>query len=169
MPMYHYTWAFIHRNKHKTVEANETVTVELGGHNTTRFFCKNQRTAVILIKRNEKLARFLIELYFCVITHSFNSCKTLTRKCKPFSEFSNRFFRTRCQKGSFFFTDKATSRTYFSNIQFDDRNNKYTQFNLMTECNGKLWYSNINRFCNFDMFRNFVKNSNPMCDVALSM
>ena len=36
-------------------------------------------------------------------------------------------------------------------------------------CNGKLWYSNINRFCNFDMFRNFVKNSNPMCDVALSM
>ena len=36
-------------------------------------------------------------------------------------------------------------------------------------CNGKLWYSNINRFCYFDMFRNFVKNSNPMCDVALSM
>ena len=28
----------------------------------------------------------------------------------------------------------------------------------MTFCNGKLWYSNINRFCNFDMFRNFVKN-----------
>ena len=40
---------------------------------------------------------------------------------------------------------------------------------LEFECNGKLWYSNINRFCNFDMFRNFVKNSNPMCDVALSM
>ena len=44
---------------------------------------------------------------------------------------------------------------------------KVSQF--MTVCNGKLWYSNINRFCNFDMFRNFVKNSNPMCDVALSM
>ena len=27
------------------------------------------------------------------------------------------------------------------------------------KCNGKLWYSNINRFCSFDMFRNFVKNS----------
>ena len=36
-------------------------------------------------------------------------------------------------------------------------------------CNDKLWNSNINRFCNFDMFRNFVKNSNPMCHVALSM
>ena len=41
--------------------------------------------------------------------------------------------------------------------------------NCDKQCNGKLWYSNINRFCNFDMFRNFVKNSNPMCDVALSM
>ena len=40
---------------------------------------------------------------------------------------------------------------------------------MVLVCNGKLWYSNINQFCNFDMFRNFVKNSNPMCDVALSM
>ena len=36
-------------------------------------------------------------------------------------------------------------------------------------CNGTLWYSKINLFCNFDMFRNFVKNSNSICDVALSM
>ena len=36
-------------------------------------------------------------------------------------------------------------------------------------CNGTLWYSKINWFCNFDMFRNFVKSSNSMCDVALSM
>ena len=27
----------------------------------------------------------------------------------------------------------------------------------------------VKRFCNFDMFRNFVKSSNSMCDVALSM
>ena len=26
-------------------------------------------------------------------------------------------------------------------------------------CNGTLWYSKINQFWNFDMFRNFVKNS----------
>ena len=32
--------------------------------------------------------------------------------------------------------------------------------------NGTLWYS---QFCKFDMFRDFVKNSNSMCDVALSM
>ena len=33
-------------------------------------------------------------------------------------------------------------------------------------CNGKLWYSNINRFCNSTVFRNFVKNSFKS-DVAL--
>ena len=43
------------------------------------------------------------------------------------------------------------------------------QMKVKTLCNGKLWYSNINQFCSFDMFRNFVKNSNSMCDVARSM
>ena len=42
-------------------------------------------------------------------------------------------------------------------------------FPSLIECNGTLWYSKISRFCNFDMFRNFVKNSKSMCDVALSM
>ena len=45
----------------------------------------------------------------------------------------------------------------------------WTSRSHLLSCNGKLWYSNINRFCNFDMFRNFVKKCNPMCDVALSM
>ena len=27
----------------------------------------------------------------------------------------------------------------------------------------------VERFCDLDMFRNFVKNSNPLCDVALGM
>ena len=55
-----------------------------------------------------------------------------------------------------------------------DHRQKLSQMNFESQsflmvCNGKLRYSNINRFCNFDMFRNFVKSSNPMCDVALSM
>ena len=33
-------------------------------------------------------------------------------------------------------------------------------------CNGTLWHS---RFCHFDIFRNFAKISNSICDVALSM
>ena len=37
---------------------------------------------------------------------------------------------------------------------------------IFKHCNGTLWYS---RFCNFDMFRNFFKNSNSKCDVALSL
>ena len=32
-----------------------------------------------------------------------------------------------------------------------------------------FWYSKISRICNFDMFRNFVKISNSISDVALSL
>ena len=46
--------------------------------------------------------------------------------------------------------------------------NAFTEL-ASTWCNGTIWYSKISRFCNFDMFGNFVKNSNSMCDAALSM